>query len=466
MGKLGELLKRPDELVPMVSMALAARRAKQLPKEPGLAFCYDMLNRVSRSFAVVIQQLPEGLRDAICVFYLVLRALDTVEDDMALDAKIKVPLLRCFHEKSYDRSWSMTGCGSGEYVRLMEKYPLVTDVFLRLDSQYQQVIADICRRMGEGMAKFVEKADEEGESVESVADYDLYCHYVAGLVGIGLSQLFASSGLESPEFAKLEGTANEMGLLLQKTNIIRDYLEDINEEPRPRMWWPREVWGQYAGSLEAFKQPEEAGAAMRCLNHMITDALRHVPACLDYMSRLREPAVFRFCAIPQIMAIATLSLCYKNHKVFTGVVKMRRGEVARIMFHLSDFADVCVLFRNHAGALGEAAQQATGDPNQKKTVELCRRIIADCDKRLQAVAEAKKAEVAAARAAPVPFAARVLVLLLGGLYLFYAHRLDQVRAWLGIQEQPDAAALDSFNRLIAIMFCCYALWIAVTGRRM
>ena len=32
----------------------------------------------------------------------------------------------------------------------------------------------------------------------------------------------------------------------------------------------------------------------------ITDALRHVPACLDYMSRLREPAVFRFCAIPQV----------------------------------------------------------------------------------------------------------------------------------------------------------------------
>lgn len=26
--------------------------------------------------------------------------------------------------------------------------------------------------------------------VETVEDYDLYCHYVAGLVGIGLSQLF------------------------------------------------------------------------------------------------------------------------------------------------------------------------------------------------------------------------------------------------------------------------------------
>lgn len=37
------------------------------------------------------------------MFYLVLRALDTVEDDMSLDPALKVPLLRCFHEKSYDR---------------------------------------------------------------------------------------------------------------------------------------------------------------------------------------------------------------------------------------------------------------------------------------------------------------------------------------------------------------------------
>ena len=41
-------------------------------------------------------------------------------------------------------------------------------------------------------------------------------------------------------------------------------------------------------------------------------------SCLDYMERLQDPAIFRFCAIPQIMAIATLSLCYNNHTVFTG----------------------------------------------------------------------------------------------------------------------------------------------------
>ena len=41
-----------------------------------------------------------------------------------------------------------------------------------------------------------------------------------------------------------------MGLFLQKTNIVRDYLEDINEEPAPRMFWPRDVWSKYGEKLE------------------------------------------------------------------------------------------------------------------------------------------------------------------------------------------------------------------------
>jgi farnesyl-diphosphate farnesyltransferase len=47
-------------------------------------------------------------------------------------------------------------------------------------------------------------------------------------------QLFVASGLESKEFHAMEELSNGMGLFLQKTNIIRDYLEDIVEEPAPR----------------------------------------------------------------------------------------------------------------------------------------------------------------------------------------------------------------------------------------
>lgn len=41
--------------------------------------------------------------------------------------------------------------------------------------------------------------------------------------------------------------------MLQKANIIRDYLEDINEIPRSRMFWPREIWSKYADKLEVYE---------------------------------------------------------------------------------------------------------------------------------------------------------------------------------------------------------------------
>lgn len=40
--------------------------------------------------------------------------------------------------------------------------------------------------MGAGMAEFIER------EVETVEDFDTYCHYVAGLVGIGLSKVLLS----------------------------------------------------------------------------------------------------------------------------------------------------------------------------------------------------------------------------------------------------------------------------------
>ena len=69
--------------------------------------------------------------------------------------------------------------------------------------------------------------------------YLQYCHSVAGLVGIGLSRLFSASGLESEEVGRDHQLANSMGLFLQKTNILRDYLEDVQQG---RYFWPKEVY--------------------------------------------------------------------------------------------------------------------------------------------------------------------------------------------------------------------------------
>lgn len=50
----------------------------------------------------------------------------------------------------------------------------------------------------------------------------------------GGGQIFVDSGLEKANLIAEVDLANNMGQFLQKTNVIRDYLEDINEEPAPR----------------------------------------------------------------------------------------------------------------------------------------------------------------------------------------------------------------------------------------
>jgi farnesyl-diphosphate farnesyltransferase len=84
--------------------------------------------------------------------------------------------------------------------------------------------------------------------------------------------------------------------------------------------------------------------AVGCLNHLVADAMTHVPSCLRYLSKLRDPAVFRFCAIPQVMAIATLEELTSNPKVFTGVVKIRKGTAVKLMQDARNIAGVSEVF--------------------------------------------------------------------------------------------------------------------------
>lgn len=297
-----------------------------------MAFCYAALQKVSRSFAVVIQQLPVEMRDPVCIFYLVLRGLDSVEDDATVPADVKLPLLRTFYLKNNEPGWRINGVGdSADYQTLLANYHKVSAAFRRLDVKYQLVINDICQKMGEGMADFAERP------VKTLADYDLYCHYVAGLVGIGLSDLFAGSGLERGQLRHQQELSNSMGLFLQKTNIVRDYHEDLH---LGRRFWPREVWGKYVSCFEMFEVNPNSSNSLACLNELVCDALRHATDSLEYMQQLRNPAIFRFCAIPQVMAMATLAEIYNNPAVFTSVVKIRKGLTARLMMEVTDYASL------------------------------------------------------------------------------------------------------------------------------
>jgi farnesyl-diphosphate farnesyltransferase len=48
----------------------------------------------------------------ICIYYLVLRGLDTIEDDMTIPDEVKQhKVLRSFHEKTVTPGWNFTESG-------------------------------------------------------------------------------------------------------------------------------------------------------------------------------------------------------------------------------------------------------------------------------------------------------------------------------------------------------------------
>lgn len=54
--------------------------------------------------------LPAALRDPICITYLVLKAMDTVEDDMTIPDDVKIPLVRNFYKNLSDKCDHPTRC--------------------------------------------------------------------------------------------------------------------------------------------------------------------------------------------------------------------------------------------------------------------------------------------------------------------------------------------------------------------
>lgn len=94
------------------------------------------------------------------------------------------------------------------------------------------------------MAELVDK--DTGQGTTDVKEYNRYCHFIAGLVGEGLSRLVLQglSGLENPEQATSGHLSDQMGLFFAKSQhhpglsrrlcgrtclVATDYLEKVQQ---------------------------------------------------------------------------------------------------------------------------------------------------------------------------------------------------------------------------------------------
>jgi len=147
-----------------------------------------VLKLTSRTFYIPIKMLNPTLRKTVGSAYLCMRAIDEIEDHEGLESEVKQHLLLSTSELLQNEF------DNDAYQRLLKPYEeVLPEVTLRLGDWLSVCPDDIIDKIKEstsimaaGMARWVEK----DWIVKTKEDLDEYTFYVAGLVGIMLSDIW------------------------------------------------------------------------------------------------------------------------------------------------------------------------------------------------------------------------------------------------------------------------------------
>ncbi len=282
------------------------------------AYCQAILPEVSRTFALSIEALPDGLSGAVRTSYLLCRIVDTVEDDPALRPAAREALFDAFDAQLADdgadpaaleRAFAALGPQGTPDARLCARAGAVLRTFRRLPEPSRQAIRPHVLTMSRGMRSYARRGDGRLRPwIRSAEDLERYCYYVAGTVGELLTALFEAAvpGLDPARRQALRGRAVSFGLGLQLVNVLKDVAADHEEG---RCFLPADLAAARGLELARLLEPESRAAGLELLGELSRRARAHLAAARDYTLLWPLPGgrdVRLFCALPLALALATL----------------------------------------------------------------------------------------------------------------------------------------------------------------
>ena len=309
-----------------------------------IAFQREHLQRVSRSFAFTIPQLPQPLNLAVGNAYLICRIADTIEDEPALSPEDKLVFLQKWastvdqcgnaEEFSQDLGSCLTDSTPVHERTLVAETPRVIEITANLGAGQRKAISRCSRIMTRGMGEFQEQASLEG--LANLKQLDRYCYHVAGVVGEMLTDLFCDY---SDEIMKnrdaLYSLSASHGQGLQMTNILKDVWDDHN---RGVCWLPRDVFGSRGFNLGDLTPGQADSRFVDGMSTLITIASQHLANALQYILYIpaRETGIRRHCLWPLGMAVLTLRRIHATPSYRCGNdVKITRKAVKAIIMSTS-----------------------------------------------------------------------------------------------------------------------------------
>ncbi|MEI3606976.1 phytoene/squalene synthase family protein [Pseudogracilibacillus sp. SE30717A] len=256
-----------------------------------------VLKETSRTFYIPITLLKRELRLTVGSAYLCMRAIDEIEDHETMDAEIKESLLKKTQELLLaDGPFDQTA-----FLGAIEPYQLeLPEVTIRLADWLKVCPDGIVKKvksataeMAGGMAEWVNK----DWVIKTKEDLDNYTYYVAGLVGVMLSDIWKwYDGTETDH-----DLAIGFGRGLQAVNILRNQHEDYAERGVrfiPDGWTRADVF-EYAHE-----------------NLRLGD---------EYLKDIKTRTITLFCKIPLELAKRTLKTMEDGNE------KMTRQEVEEVV---------------------------------------------------------------------------------------------------------------------------------------
>ena len=287
--------------------------------EPHLRTCYDLLPRVSRTFALNIRILPGELRPAVTVAYLLFRYADTIEDAPGLASEDRVELFEAFLDRldgggplvlPQVPAFQLREAARPAEQELLAAGETLFTVFEGLSPAMREIIAAHVAETARGMERICREKTQDGVlQLETWKDLEDYCYYVAGTIGIMLTRLFAAHSPHISHSAerRLTSLGTGFGRGLQLTNILKGIASDRGEG---RIYLPAEALRRHGAVTGDLLAPASRRAVLAVVDEMLSRALSDLEDALRYTILLprREPRLRIFCLWPLFTAVRTLSL--------------------------------------------------------------------------------------------------------------------------------------------------------------
>lgn len=270
--------------------------AKELQKD-----AMRVLKDTSRTFYIPITFLQKELKLSVATAYLAMRAIDEIEDNDQLNNNIKSDILNKVSDLLKEVNFN-----EEQYLQLLapvkEVMPEVTlrlgDWIRLIPEGAEEIVKNATSEMAFGMAKWA-KANWQ---VHTKEDLDDYTYYVAGLVGVMLSELWEwNAGVKTDR-----DLAIGYGRGLQAVNILRNQKEDFDERGVsfvPDGWTRQDLFAYAEENLEKADR---------------------------YMEDINKKTILLFCRLPLALAHKTLNA------LKAGKEKMSRAEVEQTVLEIQE----------------------------------------------------------------------------------------------------------------------------------